>query len=169
MTISSGVGRKARQKQANEFVGIGANCDPAIGFVFSGRNCVVDHAGIHGQKTPHKTGPQNARVWTITANNPGPGTAYTVQINGFNLKPYVPWEPCKPVVIAPSSFPVALGDLAEASSVSVSLTINFGPASGPDALFVLEVPWSARLAGQASSESCVTMCTSTAGDSRKKR
>jgi endo-1,4-beta-xylanase len=93
-----------------------------------------------------KTGPQNARVWTVTANNPGPGTAYTVQINGFNLKQI--WDrdgrnDCTPMVTAPSAFPVMLGDLAEGRSASASFTIDFERGCQNDASVTLEMPWSA--------------------------
>jgi endo-1,4-beta-xylanase len=89
-----------------------------------------------------KTGPPDARVWTITATNPGPGIAYTVQINNLNL-----WQlgfpgTCNPVVTPPSTFSVALGNLAEGSSASASFTINF--ASCPNWIpFIVEMPWSA--------------------------
>jgi endo-1,4-beta-xylanase len=103
-----------------------------------------------------KTGPLNARVWTITADNPGPGTAYTVQINGFTLSQiwdrdefgdrHESWDKdtCTPVITPPSSFPVALGDIAQGGSASVSFTINFsGRGCHDPAPFVLEMPWSA--------------------------
>src|SRR5208283_3236165 len=55
-----------------------------------------------------KTGREKARVWTVTANNPGPGTAYTVQIDGFNLKQIGPWwwwgwGGCTPKITPPSA------------------------------------------------------------------
>jgi endo-1,4-beta-xylanase len=98
-----------------------------------------------------KIGPRNARVWTVTANNPGPGTAYTVQINGFKLKQFGPWEwgwgwgwsGCKPVITPPSAFPVVLGDLAQGSSASATFTINFERGCHRETPFVLEMPWSA--------------------------
>jgi endo-1,4-beta-xylanase len=93
-----------------------------------------------------KTGPQNARVWTVTANNPGPGTAYTVQISGFNLKQL--WDrdtrnDCTPMVTPPSAFPVMLGDLVEGSSASASFTIDFERGCHNEAPLTLEMPWSA--------------------------
>ena len=95
-----------------------------------------------------KTGRRDARVWTVTANNPGPGTAYTVQINGFNLKQIGPWSwwgwgGCAPKVTPPSAFPVALGDVAEGSSASASFTIDFERGCDRDTRFILEMPWSA--------------------------
>jgi endo-1,4-beta-xylanase len=108
-----------------------------------------------------KTGPQNARVWTITATNPGPGTAYTVQINGFNLQQIwdkhesgegqESWErnECKPVITPPSGFPVPLGDIAQGSSASASVTINFnGRDCHNTTPFLLEMPWSAANAAE---------------------
>jgi len=90
-----------------------------------------------------KTGPQNARVWTVTANNPGPGIAYTVQINGFNLKQLAPWRACRPVITPPSAFPVVLGDLAQGSSASAAFTIDFERGCDRETPFLLEMPWSA--------------------------
>jgi len=94
-----------------------------------------------------KTGPHNARVWTVTANNPGPGTAYTVQINGFSLEPLGGREDwggrheCKPVITPPSSFPVVLGDIAEGASANAAFTIDFSSCRH-EARFVLKMPWS---------------------------
>jgi len=94
-----------------------------------------------------KTGPHNARVWTVTADNPGPGTAYTVQINGFSLKRLDEWEDwgeqheCKPVITSPSSFPVPLGDIAEGASASAAFTIDFSSCRH-EARLVLKMPWS---------------------------
>jgi endo-1,4-beta-xylanase len=89
-----------------------------------------------------KTGPRNARLWTLTANNPSTGTAYSLQINGFNLRQLGLSGQCHPVVTPPSSFPVALGDLAAGGSASVSFTINFAGCED-EPPFVLEMPWSA--------------------------
>ena len=106
-----------------------------------------------------KTGPRNARVWTITANNPGPGTAYTVQINSLKLRQVwdwfdvwegffgwrMPWSRgCQPVVTPPSAYPVALGDIAQGDSANASFTINFtGPGCFAPLPYILEMPWSA--------------------------
>jgi len=96
-----------------------------------------------------KTGPHNARVWTVTANNPGPGTAYTVQINGFDLKRLGEWDEwgerreCKPVITSPSVFPVLLGDIAEGASASASFTIDFSSCRRErEDRFTLKMPWS---------------------------
>jgi len=96
-----------------------------------------------------KTGPRKAEVWTVTATNPGPGTAYTVQINGFNLTQLSFWGDCHPVVTPPSALPVLLGDIPEGGSASASFTINFDSGCkdpGPFFFFplpsLLEMPWS---------------------------
>ncbi len=88
-----------------------------------------------------KTGPRNARVWTITADNPGPDTAYTVQINAFTLTQLFGFKnQCMPTV-APATFPVELGDIPANGSASASFTINFSACRFP-APFVVNMPWS---------------------------
>ena len=87
-----------------------------------------------------RTGPQNARVWTVTATNPSSGTADTTQITGFSLI-QVDGRPCRPAVTPPSSFPVALGDIAPTSTQSAAFTIDFGRCTR-DAEFALFMPWS---------------------------
>ena len=86
-----------------------------------------------------KTGPQNARVWTITANNPSTGTAYATQINGFTLT-QVAGAACTPVVSG-ASFPVVLGDIKAGSTASTTLTINFTGCPSL-ARFTINMPWS---------------------------
>jgi len=110
---------------------------------------IVDPSQLPGHglsfSVTSKTGPRNARVWTITADNPGPGTAYSVQVGGFNIQPAERWgegRECKPVVSPPSAFPIVLGDLAEGSSASASFTIDFGHGCHHDE-FRVEIPWSA--------------------------
>ncbi len=107
---------------------------------------IVDPEQLPGEdlrfSVTSKTGSGDTQVWTVTANNPGQGTAYTVQINAFNLEPIGLWGGCQPVVTPPSAFPVALGDIPEGGSASASFTINFGRGCHRTVLFVLEVPWS---------------------------
>jgi len=93
-----------------------------------------------------KTGPRNARVWTITADNPSSGTAYTVQINSFTLQQLpnlfdrrIPT--CNPVIKSPSTFPVALGDIPAGGSASTTVTLDFS-ACRSDAPFIVTMPWS---------------------------
>ncbi len=87
-----------------------------------------------------KTGPQNARVWTLTATNGSSGTAYGTQINGFTLT-QVAGAACTPVITPPSSYPVALGDIPSSNSASAAFTIDFSGCAGL-ARFALNMPWS---------------------------
>lgn len=86
-----------------------------------------------------KAGPQNARVWTISANNPSSGTAYATHITGFTLT-QMAGAACTPVVTPPSSYPIALGDIASGASASAIFTINFTGCAAL-ARFTLAVPW----------------------------
>lgn len=87
-----------------------------------------------------KTGAQNARVWTITASNNGSGTAYATQINGFTLT-QVSGAACTPVITPPSSYPVALGDLASGAEANATFTIDFTGCASL-ARFAVNMPWS---------------------------
>lgn len=86
-----------------------------------------------------KSGVQNARVWTVTASNGGPGTAYGTQVTGFSLT-QVAGAACTPVVTPPSSYPVSLGDIAASNSASAAFTIDFTGCSSL-ARFTLSMPW----------------------------
>jgi len=85
-----------------------------------------------------KTGPQNARVWSVTLSNPGPGTAYGAQISGFALR-LTSGVRCRPVVRA--AFPIALGDLAAGASADANVTIDFTGCSARDR-FSIKIPFS---------------------------
>lgn len=87
-----------------------------------------------------KSGPKDARVWTITATNGDVGPAYATQITGFTLH-QVEGRRCDPVVTAPGSYPILLGDIATSGKASASFTIDFAHCSD-DARFALSVPWS---------------------------
>jgi endo-1,4-beta-xylanase len=92
----------------------------------------------------HKTGPRNARVWTITANNPSPGgTAYAVQIDSFALQPILfnRHDTCNPVVKSPTTFPIVLGDIAQGESASTNITIDFSSCRILTP-FTVKAPWS---------------------------
>jgi endo-1,4-beta-xylanase len=107
-----------------------------------------------------KTGPDKARVWTITADNPGPDTAYAVQINSFALQQLRERDgddrgkygddkdrkdkddvPCNPVVKSPATFPLVLGDIAQGESASANITLDFS-ACRSQAPFIVHMPWS---------------------------
>ena len=87
-----------------------------------------------------KTGDRDARVWTITAKNGDVGPAYATQITGFTLL-QDSGRRCNPVVTAPSSFPVLLGDIATSGSASAAFTIDFASCDH-FAHFILGMPWS---------------------------
>ena len=87
-----------------------------------------------------RTGPLNARVWTIKATNPSSASAVATQINGFSLF-QVSGRRCRPEVTAPPSFPVPMGDVAPTSTASAALTIDFSGCSR-EADFTLVMPWS---------------------------
>jgi hypothetical protein len=71
-----------------------------------------------------KAGPSNARVWTVTFTNNGPGAAMGVQINSVNLTQTF-GAACTPVVTTPAAFPLSVGSIAPAGSDPAAITINF--------------------------------------------
>jgi endo-1,4-beta-xylanase len=81
----------------------------------------------------------NTRV-TVTAVNGDVGIAYATQINGFTLQQFG-GERCRPVVTAPSGYPIVLGDLAVGGTASATFTVSF-EGCGDFADFALSVPWS---------------------------
>lgn len=71
-----------------------------------------------------KTGAQNARVWTVTLANSGPGTAGNAQINGLALtQTFGP--ACTPAITSPASFPLPVGTIPPGGSASGNVTIDF--------------------------------------------
>lgn len=71
-----------------------------------------------------KTGAQNARAWTVTLANSGPGTAGNAQINGLALtQTFGP--ACTPVVTSPASFPLPVGTIPAGGSASGNVGIDF--------------------------------------------
>lgn len=87
-----------------------------------------------------RTGPRDARVWTITATNGDVGPAYATQINSFNLV-QIEGRRCSPKVTAPGSYPISLGDIATSGSASASFTIDFAGCD-EHARFSAVIPWS---------------------------
>jgi endo-1,4-beta-xylanase len=86
------------------------------------------------------SGPRDQRVWTIKATNGDAGPAYATLINSFTLR-QIFGLPCNPVVTAPGSYPISLGDIPAGGSASAAFTIDFGKC-GPLARFTLSMPWS---------------------------
>jgi len=87
-----------------------------------------------------KTGDKDARVWTLTATNGEVGPAYATQINSFTLH-QIEGRRCRPVVTAPGSYPILLGDIATGGSANAAFTIDFAGCDR-SARFTLSVPWS---------------------------
>lgn len=71
-----------------------------------------------------KSGPSNARVWTLAVTNNGPGAANSAQLNTFSLTQTF-GATCTPAVTSPASFPLIVGNIAPVSSASVPVTLNF--------------------------------------------
>ncbi len=106
---------------------------------------VVDPSQLPGSgltgSIASKSGTPNARTWTITMSNPGPGIAYATQITGFTLTQTAPAHPvCTPVIKSPAPFPIVLGDIAAGGSANASFVIDFTGCSGI-ARFSLNVPY----------------------------
>jgi endo-1,4-beta-xylanase len=87
-----------------------------------------------------RTGPQDARVWTVTGTNGAVGPAYSTQISGVTLQ-QTAGRRCMPAVVAPTKFPVMLGDIAASSSASTTVTINFASCDS-NVRFRVKAPWS---------------------------
>jgi hypothetical protein len=69
-----------------------------------------------------KAGPGNARVWTLSLLNNGPGVTSGPAINSFTLV-QMSGAACTPVI--GNAFPLAVGDLAPAQTGTANLTIDF--------------------------------------------
>jgi hypothetical protein len=82
-----------------------------------------------------QSGPQNARVWTFTLSNTGPGQANGIYLTSFALK-QTAGTTCRPTLLTP--FPVAVGNEAPSAALSVPITINFTGCAA-DALFSLTI------------------------------
>jgi endo-1,4-beta-xylanase len=95
----------------------------------------------HGLKfsISSKTGPKDASVWTLTATNGDVGPAYATQIDSFTLR-QISGKRCKPVVAAPGSYPIVLGDIATSGKASVAFTVDFAGCED-NARFEVTAPW----------------------------
>ena len=87
---------------------------------------------------------QDRRLVTVTATNGSAGPAYTTQINSLTLT-QVSGPPCTPIVTAPGSYPIALGDIATSGSASATFTVNLSNNCNPNAQFKITVPWSSAV------------------------
>jgi hypothetical protein len=82
-------------------------------------------AGSSSAVISAKSGPANARQWTINVTNSGPGVAYNGQLVGLTfLQTY--GTPCTALPLRDTpALPVALGDLAVNAGVQVPVTLDF--------------------------------------------
>jgi hypothetical protein len=88
------------------------------------------------------SGPLNARAWTFSLLNSGPGAANAAQINGFTLT-QSGGPACKPVVI--TAFPLPVGNIAPASGASAVITINFDSCKpSPTTKFTAKLTYAAN-------------------------
>jgi hypothetical protein len=98
----------------------------------------VDNEPSATKTPPGEHNPVAALRWGETRCFIARGFCYT-QISSFSLLQV--WRPpCRPLVTAPSSFPVSLGDIPAAGTATTSFTVDFGRCS-PFALFDLSAPW----------------------------
>ena len=86
-----------------------------------------------------KAGTADARVWTLSFTNAGPGTAYGVKLAGLTLR-QTGGAACTPVV--KTAFPVALGDIAAGTAASTNVTIDFTGCAAL-AAFAVDAPFNA--------------------------
>jgi hypothetical protein len=88
----------------------------------------------------NKSGPQNARVWTVSVGNTGTADAVGVQINGITLTQTF-GTACTPVV--QTSFPIAIGTISPGNSASGGITIDFAGCAN-NVRFTVKIPFSAN-------------------------
>jgi hypothetical protein len=69
-----------------------------------------------------KSGPQNARAWTLSLLDNGPGAANATAITSFTLAQAF-GVACTPAI--GTAFPLAMGDLASAQTGTANVTIDF--------------------------------------------
>src|SRR5262249_51287960 len=107
-----------------------------------------------------RTGPNNARVWTIKATNPSSGTAYATQITGLFLHDdedrddhhghdgrddhddHDGHDKCQPRVTSPTAFPLSLGDIPAGGTATAMVTVDFSSCR-PFEDFNVAIPWTA--------------------------
>jgi hypothetical protein len=71
-----------------------------------------------------KTGPSNARIWSISISNAGATPAYEVTLGALTLT-QTAGAACTPVVTAPKAFPIMLGMLPAGGTATGTITIDF--------------------------------------------
>ena len=86
---------------------------------------------------------KDTQVLTLTATNGDVGPAYATQITSLTLH-QIFGRRCSPVVTAPGSYPILLGDIATSGSASASFTVSFAGCNS-DAVFTVSAPWSSSV------------------------
>ena len=71
-----------------------------------------------------KTGPANARVWTLSLLDNGPGVAQAVLIHDFTLTQTF-GAACAPILKNAASFPLSLGNLGPSQTGTTTITLDF--------------------------------------------
>jgi hypothetical protein len=71
-----------------------------------------------------KMGASNARVWTLSLLNNGPGLAAGVKINDFTLTQTF-GAACTPILTNAAAFPLSLGNLLPSQTGTTTVTLNF--------------------------------------------
>jgi len=85
-----------------------------------------------------KSGPSNARVWSISVTNLGATPAYEVTLGNLQLTQTF-GAACTPVITAPTATPIMLGMIAPGNAATGTYTINF-TGCPLNARFTMKVP-----------------------------
>jgi hypothetical protein len=88
-----------------------------------------------------KSGPNTARLWTISLTNTGFGPLYGAEITSINLTQTF-GSSCSPIVTSPAAFPLDIGNIAALASTPAAITIDFSGCAA-SARFLATVNFSA--------------------------
>ena len=86
-----------------------------------------------------KAGTADARVWTLSFTNAGPGTAYGAKLAGLTLR-QTGGAACSSVV--KTGFPISLGDIAAGTTANANVSIDFSGCAAL-AAFTVDAPFNA--------------------------
>jgi hypothetical protein len=90
----------------------------------------------------NKSGPQNARLWTIALTNKSYCPAENAQIDGLTLTQTY-GATCAPIISTPASFPLGVGNILPSSTASGTVTVDFTGCPN-NARFSATIPFSAN-------------------------
>jgi hypothetical protein len=71
-----------------------------------------------------KSGPSNARVWSISVSNNGATPAYEVTLGSLQLT-QTSGAACTPVITTPKAYPIMLGMIPAGGAATGTITIDF--------------------------------------------